>query len=248
MGVGGVVDVWEEYLVGRLVEYAGNAQHEHRPSVGQHAAHQAAVEHIAEAGELAAEAQRYAGRAGQVDVEGVANVGGPARDVGQGDEAKQVEGYVNHDEEQLEGRKLYGALHVPEVGERYALEGVDGHGHGHHPHVRRMVGVAHEGRQRPDEGQHQRHEGGRGGSHAYEDGGVDALWVFALFVGKTEEGGLHAVGEYDKQQGRVGIHVGYHTVTAALGRQLGCVEWHEQVVEKPTNYARQSVDGRILGQ
>ena len=98
------------------------------------------------------------------------------------------------------------------------------------------------------EGEHEEHEEHRGGSHRGEDGGIDTLWVLSLLVGETEESGLHAIGEDNQEERRIGIHIGDDPIAATLSRERGCIDGHQEVVEKTTNDATQSVDGCIFQQ
>ena len=230
--VGTFIYMGEQHLVGSLVQYACDAENQDGPCVAQHAAQQLAVEHVAEARELLEHAEGERGRAGQVDVEGIAHVSA----VEQG-KVDYVERYAHEDVQQLECGKLQCFLLLPQIGEGNAQEGVDGHGDGHHPHVVRMVGIAHEPAQRTDEQQHQRHEPSRHGAHADERGRIDAHGVFVRLVGEAEVGGLHAEGEQHHDECRVGIDVGDDTIAARSCRKRSRVERHKQVVQEAANDA-----------
>ena len=148
VGIGGGVYLGEENLVGSLVEYAGDTEHEDGPAVAHHAAEEGLVEAVFLAEELFPEEEGERSGAEQIDVEGIAGThrgtvygGDEARaasavaDIGQDEEEHEVEGYRHEDVEQLEGGELHGALLVAQIGEGDALEGVYSHGDGHHPHV-----------------------------------------------------------------------------------------------------------------
>ena len=155
----------------------------------------------------------------------------------QHDVVSQIEQDVEQDEEQFEGSKLDGALLVTQISEGNALEGIDGHGDKHGPHVGRMVCISHCRAQRTKEQKDKGNEKQRGATHHGQDGGVDLAAVFLFLVDKTEESGFHAEGENHEQQGRVGIHVGDHTVATAGRTDFCCVERHQQIVEESANDA-----------
>ena len=52
MGIAGCIDIGEENLIGRLVQDAGNAEHEQRPGIVEHPAEKLTVEDPSETGEL----------------------------------------------------------------------------------------------------------------------------------------------------------------------------------------------------
>ena len=109
-----------------------------------------------------------------------------------------------------------------------------------------MGGIAHGTGYGAYERQDNHDEQQRCESHGRQCGGIYLLRILALLVGEAEESGLHAVGQDDEQQRRVGIYVGYYSVAAACRRQLGRIERHEQIVEKTSYDAAQSVDSSIL--
>ena len=84
MSVVALVDVWKQDLVGCLVQDARNAEHEDRPTVGEHALHELTVEGGLEACQLLPEAERYGACARQVYVEGVACAHGGVVDLAHG--------------------------------------------------------------------------------------------------------------------------------------------------------------------
>ena len=224
--------IGEQHLVGRLVEYAGHAEHQYGPAVAQHPSQHGRVQCVAESRELLDQQHACRGRADQVDVEREAHllalVDGEVGD---------VEGYAEDDVEQFECGKLDGFLLLSEVGEGYAQKGVDGHRDCHHPHIVGMVGVAHEPGEWVEEYEHQGDEGHCHRAHADERGGVDAVGVFVRLVGEPEVGGLHSEGEQHEHQCRIGVHVGDDAVAARRGRHLGRVERHEQIVEEASDDA-----------
>ena len=233
----------ENHFVYRLVEYAGNAQHENGPRVFEHTAQQGAVEPPFHRGEFGQKQKGDRGRAGQVDGKGIKHVGAV-----QHDEEEHIQRDVYHDEEQFECGKLNGSPLVAQIGERHTLEGVNGHTHCHHADEFGMFGIAHGRRDGAYQGQHRHGKEQGHAAHGYECVGIDLFGVFALFVHKTEKGGLHAEGEQHKQQGHIAVHLGDDTVAARGGGQFGRVEWHEQIVQKAAHDAAQTIDGRIFGQ
>ena len=65
-------------------------------------------------------------------------------------------------------------------------------------------------------------------------------------IGKTEETGLHAVGEHNQRQRHDGIYVG-HNAILRLG-ELECIERHQTPVEETPDYAADAVNRCILGE
>lgn len=102
MGVITFIYIGEEYLVGRLVEYASNAQHQYGPTVRHHATHKALG--FGPTGKTSAKAlleflvkaEGDAGGAGQIDVEGITHVVTIEHHI-----IAHVEGDVEHDEQQF---------------------------------------------------------------------------------------------------------------------------------------------------
>ena len=247
MGVALLIDVGEENLVGGLVQDAGDAEYEDWPTVAQHLPHENlglcprslfATEALSQ---LLIEEEGDGGGADEVDIERIAHVVAVHDDV-----IDEVEGNVESDEEQLEGGKLQRAFLVSEIGEGDALEGVYRHGDEHRPHIRRMVGVAHRLAQGRDEEEHQGDEEQGGAAHHAEHRMVNLLGVLALLVDEAEEGGLHAVGEDDEEQCRVGIHIGDDTIATAGGTDLCRVEGYKQIVEESADDTAHAIDGGIL--
>ena len=240
--------IGEEYLVGRLVEYASNAQHQYGPAVRHHATHKAlgfgpTGKTTAKALlEFLVKAEGDAGGAGQIDVEGITHVVPIEHHI-----IAHVEGDVEHDEQQFEGCKLKRAFLVTQVGKGYALKGIDGHGYKHGPHIGRVVGIAHGRTQRVNKGKHQGHKQQRGAAHHGKGGGIYPAGVLTLLVHETEKGSFHAIRQYNQQQGRVGIQIGYDAIAATGGTDLGRVERHKQIVEETSHYARHAIDGGVLG-
>ena len=203
------------------------------------------------------EAHHYHGGAHQVDVEDHAHIErelvvvqpeGVEPQSWQHDEVGEVEDNVEDDVDQLQAGKLDGALLVAQVGERDALEGVDGDTHKHHRHPVGVVRVFHEsrylGQQRKDGDDKQQ----RRYSHRYQHGGIDPHGVVLGLVDKPEEGGLHAVGEYHHQQRRVGIDVGHHAILATA-RGKGCrLDGYQEIIDETSGDAADTIDGGIFDQ
>ena len=137
---------------------------------------------------------------------------------------------------------------IAQVGHRHGGKRIDSHRDKHHPHILRVVAVAHHGRQRTDEhahhaGKHQR----RGGNHA-QRGGVNLSGIFAFLAHKAEEGGLHAVSKQYDEQRYVGVDVGDDAVLSSGSIELSRLYGHQQIVDEACQYAAQTVDGRVFGQ
>ena len=111
-----------------------------------------------------------------------------------------------------------------------------------------MVGIAHSGSNGLQQGQHHGDGGQRREGKHPQRSGVDALWLLAFAAHKAEEGGLHAKRQQDNEDGDVGIDIGDDSILAARGSKTGRLNGHQQVVDESGNDARQTVDGRVLGQ
>ena len=65
-------------------------------------------------------------------------------------------------------------------------------------------------------------------------------------VGKAEISGLHAKRQQYHSQCHIGIDISDDSVASAGSRELGRIEWYQQVVQEPPDNARQTIDGCIL--
>ena len=235
------IDQREKYLVGHLVENARNAQHEDGPGVREHAPQEHAVEAPFDFKELRDEEQRDEGGADEVDEEDVED-----RRQMEPHEADEVEGNVEGDEEQLERSRAQGALLEPQERERQRLQGIHRHYDCHHQEILRMRAVAQIIRNGTNEGEDAEEKNARERSDEGKARGEDGVGPKALVVGVAEERRLHAEGEDHQNERHVGIDVGADAVVARSGRHIVGVERHEQVVEKTTHYAGQTVDGCVF--
>ena len=167
-------------------------------------------------------------------------------EAGEEEKVDKVERDVEYDEEELQCGKLQGASPVAEVGEGDALEGIDGHAHGHHAEELGMGGIVEGFGDGGEETEHEGHEGEAHAAHEQQRGGVDALRVLPFFVDEAEEGGFHAEGEQHEQECHVAVHLGDNAVAARGGGELGRVERHEEVVQEAADNAGEAVDGGVL--
>ena len=134
--------VAEDEFVGRLVEDAGNAEHQYGPGVAPHGTHQLAVEDPSEAGQLFPQQGYRDEGAEEVYGEDVAHADfKTVHQSRQQEEEHQVEHDVEGDVEQFEGGKLERALLVAQVGKGNAQESIDGHAEGHHLHILRVPAI-----------------------------------------------------------------------------------------------------------
>ena len=67
-------------------------------------------------------------------------------------------------------------------------------------------------------------------------------------VGKAEESRFHAESQQYQYQCRIGIHVRHYAITARYSRDDRRIERHQQIIQKPSDNAAQSVDCRIFSQ
>ena len=194
----------EQYLVGRLVKYACNAQYQYGPAIRKHTFKQGLIENVGETAQLFIETKGDASRTNEVDVEGVTctyvwriNKAHPLMSAfvkgWQQQIVNQIERNVAANEKQFEGGKLDGALLIAKVGKGNALECVDGYRRCHNPNVRWMVGIAHCLRDGMQEKYHHCDEKGGSETHGEQDGGIYPLWIFVALIGETEKSGLHSV-------------------------------------------------------
>ena len=141
--IAALVDVGEEDVACRLVQYSGNAQDKNRPGIRQHFLRQRHIKQLPARKEtffqFSPEAEGDGSRADKVDVECVTHLMSAENKI-----VDKVQDDVQSDEQQLECRKLYRTLLVPEVGKRNALEGVNRHRNRHYPYIRGVRRVAHE--------------------------------------------------------------------------------------------------------
>ena len=170
---------------------------------------------------------------------------GQVLELGGQEEDEEVEGDVHDDEGELQGGELPRLVLEAQACEKDGLEGVEGDDDGHGGYILRVVGVAHGRGDGAEQRHHRQHEQHADAAHGAEGGGEDAADVGALAVGEVEEGGLHAEGEDDQQEGGVGVDVGDDAVAAGGSGDVVGVERHEQVVEEPADDAAEAVDDRI---
>ena len=109
-----------------------------------------------------------------------------------------------------------------------------------------MVGITQHIADRGDETKDecQEHSGKR--SHHTHRCGEDGIGRLILFVGKAEERRLHTKRKDDQHEGRVGINVYADPIITRFLRHIVCIEWHEQVIEKPAHDATHTIDSSVL--
>ena len=132
------------------------------------------------------------------------------------------------------------------MGEGDAEESIDGHRQRHHPYPLRMVAIAHQRADGLDEDDNQCSKEGRDRTHTDQCGGIDHLRVCVCLIGEAEIGGLHTKGKNYQNQRHVGIHIRNDAITARGCRELGCIEWHKQIVQESANDTRETINGRIF--
>ena len=69
-----------------------------------------------------------------------------------------------------------------------------------------------------------------------------------IALGKTEKARFHSVGEDYEKESHIGVHIGDNAVAARLGRELGGVERHEEIVEEASDDAAHAIDGGFLSE
>ena len=240
----------EENLIDGLVQNPRNPEHQNGPGVGKHGAYQTAVDAPFHTEELFPKTEGDQSGANQIDEEHMAHFYFPPFDeMRENDEEKKIEEDVERNEAKFEHGKLHRSALITEITERHCLKSVESHHCGHHPHVVRVIGVAHLCRK---SGEESKHEGEKQQSHAAHDrqhGGVHFFRVFyVVAVDEAKERSLHAESENHEQQRRVRIHVGDHPVAAARRREDMRVEREEQIIEKAPHNGAHAIDGRVFGQ
>ena len=159
------IDLGKHHLVERLVEDAGYAQHQDGPGILEHALEQRPVKPVLDVHQFLPKEEGHQSRAGQVDEEGITHSYRGIVDVAyhiriapierrQGNEVEQVQRNVEHNEQQLERRKLERLALIPQIGKRDALERVERDHDRHHTHILGMGAIAHPARNARQESQH----------------------------------------------------------------------------------------------
>jgi hypothetical protein len=77
-------------------------------------------------------------------------------------------------------------------------------------------------------------------------GRIDLFRILARTVHEPEEGGLHAVGQDDDEQGDVGIDVGDDAILPSGSVELGRLNGYKQIADETGCDAAQAVDGRVF--
>ena len=101
-----------------------------------------------------------------------------------------------------------------------------------------MLPIAHQladGRQQQQnqDGKQQRHR-----PHTDQGSTIYGLRVGMRLVGKAEISGLHAKRQQYQYQRHIGIDICDDAVASAGSRELGRIEWYQQVVQEPPDNAR----------
>ena len=240
---------------GALVELACNAQDQHGPGVGEHAAAERLVEAVAHACHLLRQQEHGDDRHKEVHVEhdshvggavGVVEAGDEQAEMGQHEEERAHQRHIDEDIGELQRHKLPGFMLIAQVVEHDGGPGIDGHANSHGADVPHVVGIAHGGGQRLEARQHKQREDKGHGTHHAQGGAVDHAGVLAFLVGKAEERGLHAEGEGDDEDAYVTINIGDNTkLTSASHPSVG-LDGHEQIVDKPSGDGTDAVDGCVF--
>ena len=237
------INLREENLIGNLVEDSHHTQNEYRPRVREHPSKQFPVEMPVYLEQIWDEEEGNETCAKQVNEEDIEDTC-----LAKKDKENKVERNVEEDEEHLQRHETDGTMLETKEAERQSLQGIQGHYGGHHQQVIWMLSVSKVVRNGCDEAEDKQKIDGCKASHHRKAGRKDGIGFLALIVGESEERRLHAKSQYGEEQSCVRIHVCAHTIVARSLGHIVCVEWDEQVVEKTSHYARESVYGRIFGQ
>ena len=252
--VGAGIEEGEEDFVEHLVEDAHDTEDEQGPGVLKHALQQLEIENReSEIFEFAPEAEGHQGGAEEVDIEDVADVvllvvplhEGEVLALGGHEEDEEVEPDVEDDKGEFECGEFPGFVFETQACEEDGLEGVERHDDGHDGDVLGVGLIAHGGGNGAEEEEDGEDEEEADGAYRGEGCGEDLPAVGALLVGEVEEGGLHAEGEDDQEEGRVGVDVGHHAIAAGGGGDVVGVEGHEKVVQETPHDAAKAVDDRV---
>ena len=79
-----------------------------------------------------------------------------------------------------------------------------------------------------------------------ERGGIDLFRILAGPVHKPEEGGLHAVGQNDDEQGDVGIDVGDDAILPSGSVELRRLNRYQQIADETGCNTAQAVNSRVF--
>ena len=235
-----MIDEGENYLVGGLIEYAGEAEYHHRPRVGKHLLEQGAVEFPSSLSHFAYKGKCDERGAYQVDEEGIAFVGCEAG------ECYDVEGDVECYECQFQRGKLDGAALKTQIGEWHRLEGIECHSDCHKGYKLGMFGIAEGLRDGCECSEHHGEKQRRHYAHKGERGAKHLATVVPFLIGEAEECGLHAEDEQHQHHCHIGIDVGDSAVATRGGCEFVRVERHQQIVEKSAYYAAQPIYCGVL--
>ena len=238
----------EEDFVGRLVEDARDAEHQNGPRIAEHATQERFVQPPAHTEKFFPKSEGDEAGAGEVDGKDIVYLHHKILHNGrQNEEEEEIERDVEEDETEFEDGKLHRAFLIAKVAEGDGLKGIERYGRRHHPHVFRMVGIAHPAGNAAQPQQHQGDECQAHAAHSDEGSGVDASRVaLVLAVDEAKQRGLHAESEDDEKQRGVGIDFRHHAISTGRSRDFGRVERHEQVVEKAPHDGTHSIDGGVF--
>ena len=135
-----------------------------------------------------------------------------------------------------------------EEAEGKGLQGIQSHHDGHDLDVVMVLCVVDELPNGAYEAEDQHEEQRRERTNDRHCGGEYGVRLLPIIVGIAEECSLHAKGEEDHQECRVGIEVGDDAVASALCRDATCIERHKHVVQETSDNTAQAIDGCVFGQ
>ena len=164
------------------------------------------------------------------------------------EEIEQVQSDVERDEEQFQRGKLQRPPAIAQVGKGDALECIDSHAGRHQGDVFGVCRVAHHGGEGVQSEQDGGHEDQPHAAHRYECGGIHAQGILLAFVDEAEKRRLHAECQQHEQQRHIAVNFRHNAVTARFHRKFCRIERYQQVVQKASHDATQTVDHRVLHQ
>ena len=243
----------EDNFVCGLIQDSGNTQYQYRPGITQHAFHQCHIENVFESRQFRNEESHNGCLAHQIQSENIAHTDSriveKSDDVrieriefGQYQEIKQVGHDVQEDEQQIQCGKLYRSFLIAEPGKRDGQKGIQCHTGTHNADIFRMGGIAHCLRDLGQKAQNHAQEKQGDGAHDNQGCGINHQRLFTFLVGEAEESGFHSESQNHQNQSHIGINIGHYSVTSGTGRQHGGVKRYEQIVQKASDNAAQSIN------
>ena len=151
-------------------------------------------------------------------------------------------------ERKLECHKLDRSLLLSQAAEHYGLECIHSYDQAHTSDILGMLGIAESSGYRLHENENKDKEQKDDSSYQTQGRAINLLLVFTFLVGETEQGCLHTEGKKSQKECRVGIKVRYYSVSSAFSGDDVGIKRDQQIVQKPSDYAAEPVDGSILCQ